>query len=144
MTTLRTVRDAVKTVWDANWPHGATYPVIWHRNENPTLPVSGDALHWIHIIVDFDADEIRAFGGGRLANDRAILGSVVVRVFTQAGYGEDTALDLLDAAISAFRSRRDGDLSFIGTITGVDDGGTEDGAWYIRGALIGFEYRYQG
>lgn len=144
MTDLLAVRTAVQDMWDAYWPHGSTYPVVWHRNESPTLPLAGDALHWIHIIVDFDADEVRAYGAGAFLNERAILGSVVIRVFTQAGYGEDTALNLLSAAINTFRSRRVGNISFIGALSGVDDGGTEDGAWYIRGALVGFEYRYQG
>lgn len=144
MTLHRTVRQAIEAVFAANWPHGATYPVLWHRNEQPQIPDPSAAPHWLHIAVVFGDDALRAFGGGRLANERLQFGSVQVRVFAEAGAGEDTALDLLSDAVAAFRSRRDGPLSFIGTNAGIDDGGTEDGAWWMRGALVAFEYRFAG
>lgn len=142
--TYRTIRDAVRSTFEANWPHGATYPVLWHANERPLTPDPSVSPHWLLIAVEFGTEDVVAFGGGAGANERRQFGSVVVRVFSDAGRSEDTTLDLLAAAVAAFRSRRDGPLSFIGSITGLDDGGTDDGAWWMRAAVIGFEYRFSG
>jgi hypothetical protein len=137
-------RDAIQAVWTANWPHGTTHPVLWHSNESPQVPAPGSADHWLLLAVEFGQDSIAAYGAGRLQNDRRLTGSVVVRVFAARGEGEDTALDLLSDAVAALRSRRDGPLSFIGAITGIDDGGSEDGNWWLRAAVIGFEFRHAG
>lgn len=144
MSLYRDIRDAVQAVWAANWPHGATWPVLWHTNELPQVPTAGEATHWLLISLEFGQDAIAAFGGGRLQNEREQDGAVVVRVFAQQGYGEDTALDLLSDAVAAFRSRREGPLSFIGSISGIDEGGTEDGNWWQRAAVIAFAYRHTG
>jgi hypothetical protein len=140
----RDIRDAVQAVWTANWPHGETWPVLWHSNELPVVPAAGDVTHWLLISVEFGQDAIAAFGGGRRQNEWEHGGSVVVRVLAQQGYGEDTALDLLSDAVGTFRSRRDGPLSFIGSISGIDEGGTEDGNWWQRAAVIAFTYRHTG
>jgi hypothetical protein len=138
-------RDAIQAVWTANWPHAAnTPPVLWHSNLAPQVPDIGTAAHWLLLAVEFGQDQIAAYGAGRLANDRRLSGSVVVRVFAAHGTGEDTALDLLSDAVAALRSRRDGPLSFIGAITGIDDGGSDDGNWWLRAAVIAFEYRHAG
>lgn len=144
MSLYRDIRDAVQAVWAANWPHGATWPVLWHGNELPQVPTAGENTHWLLISLEFGQDAIAAFGGGRLQNEREQDGAVVVRVFAQQGYGEDTALDLLSDAVAAFRSRREGPLSFIGSISGIDEGGTEGGNWWQRAAVIAFVYRHTG
>lgn len=144
MSLYRDMRDAIQAVWVARWPHGTTWPVIWRSNASPVLPDPGDTTHWLELSIDFGEDALAAFGGGRGANEREQTGAVVVRVFTAAGYGEDEALDLLSDAVAAFRSRRDGSLSFIGSITGIDEGGVEDGNWWQRAAVIAFAYRHIG
>ena len=142
MTTLRQMRDAIKAVFQANW--AGSEPVYWAENLQPVLPDSDDAPVWLHITVEFGTDGVAAFGGGRLANERSQFGTVTIRCMAASGTGEDVCLDALDAAVVALRGRRDGPLSFIGDVTGLDDGGSEDGAWFIRAALIGFEYRHIG
>jgi len=138
-------RDAIQAVWTANWPHAADDPpVLWHANESPQVPDAGATSHWLLLAVEFGQDTIAAYGAGRLANDRRLQGSIVVRVFAGVGAGEDTALDLLSDAVAALRSRRDGPLSFIGAVTGIDDGGSEDGNWWLRATVIAFEYRHAG
>lgn len=145
MSHYRSVRDAVKAVWAANWPHGAAWPVFWRSNENPIVPEPAEVdHHWFELSIEFGDDAIAAFGGGRGANERDQTGAVVVRVFTERGYGEDEALDLLSDAVAAFRSRRDGVLSFVGSVTGIDEGGTVDGNWWQRAAVIAFSYRHIG
>lgn len=142
MTLHRTIRDAVRATFEAGWPHAI--PVLWRVNEQPQIPDAGVTPHWLEIAVDFGTDEIMAYGGGRLANDRRQFGSAAIRVFTATGYGEDQALDYLSDAVAALRSQRSGPLSFVGSISGLDDGGTEDGAWWLRGAVVAFEYRFTG
>lgn len=139
------IRNAVQAVWAANWTHSADDPpVIWHANTAPQVPDAGAVPHWLLLSVEFGEDGIAAYGAGRFANDRRLTGSVVVRVFATTGSGENTALDLLSDAVAALRSRRDGALSFIGNVAGIDEGGTEDGNWWQRAAVIAFEYRHAG
>jgi hypothetical protein len=144
MSHYRDLRDAIKAVWSTYWPHGIDFPVFWRGNEATVVPDGGAVTHWLEISIAFGEDAIAAFGGGRLKAERDQNGSVVVRVFTEAGYGEDATLDLLSDAVAAFRSRRDGVLSFVGSISGIDEGGTEDGNWYQRAAVIAFSYRHIG
>lgn len=144
MSHYRDLRDAIQAVWDAYWPHGTAWPILWRTNAAPVVPDPGDTTHWLEISIEFGQDAIVAFGAGRLAAEREQTGSVVVRVFAAAGYGEDQALDLLSDAVAAFRSRRDGVLSFVGSISGIDEGGTEDGNWWQRAAVIAFAYRHIG
>lgn len=138
------IKNAVKTTWTAGWPHGGTYLVLWHENLSPIVPDVGSVSHWLHLSVSMGVDTIRAFGAGRRANERLHIGNVDIRVFTAVGIGEDTALDLLSDAVNVFRSARVGALSFIGDIASPDEGGTEDGAWWMRSALVAFEYRFTG
>jgi hypothetical protein len=135
----RDIRTAVRATWTANWPHGSTYQVLWHQNELLTVPT--DTL-WLHNTLEFGVDQVRAFGAGRLANERLLAGSVAIRVFCPQGYGEDAALDLLSDAVATLRGRRDGPLSFTGAISNLDGDAAENGAWWVRTAIVAFEYRH--
>lgn len=143
MSLRSTIRTAIRAVWDANWPHGDIYRVVWHENAHPDTPAPGEVRHWLHAHVEFAREEMRAFGGGSLANDRIWIGAVAVRVFSEAGIGEDVTLDLLDDAVTALRARRDGDLVFVGPIIGIADTSRLNGAWFMRGASFPFQYRFQ-
>jgi hypothetical protein len=146
MSLYRDARDAVLSMWTANWPAPAGVPVYWHENTENILPDDPVAIpRWVHVAVEFDADGLRAFGGGIGANERALFGSVVVRVFAARGIGEDAALDLLSDAAGAFRGKRsaDGLLSFIGASTFPAPLARMDGLWWQRSSLAVFEYRYQ-
>ena len=146
MSTFRTARDAVRAMWAANWPAPAGVPVYWHDGTENILPDPGTVTHWLHLAIEFDADDVRAFGGGFGANDRVLFGSVTIRVFAATGIGEDAALDRLSEAMASFRGRRsaDGNLSFIGTNTFPAAQAVMDGSWWQRSALVAFEFRYQG
>jgi hypothetical protein len=137
----RDIRTAVQATWAAHWPHGTDYEVLWHQNELPVVPT---ATHWLHLTLDFGTDIIRAFGNGRLAAERLLSGSVVIRVFCPQGYGEDGALDLLSDAVATLRGRRDGPLSFTGAISNLDGDAAENGTWWTRAAVVSFEYRHVG
>jgi hypothetical protein len=142
---LRTsIRTEIRAVWDAHWPYGDTYRVVWHENAHPDTPTPGEVAHWLHAHIEFGREEMRAFGGGALANERLWIGAVAVRVFSETGIGEDVTLDLLDAAVVALRARRAGNLTFVGPIVGIADTSRVNGAWYSRGASIPFQYRFQG
>lgn len=144
MSLLADIKTEIKAIWSAQWPHGSTYQVVWHENTNPQIPDIGDATHWLHLAVSFGVDTIRAYGAGRMSNERLQIGTLDVRVFTAMGAGESTTLDLLADALTVFRARREGDLSFLGNLFATDEGGTEDGAWWMRSASLGFEYRFTG
>lgn len=144
MTVYRDASDAVRAVWAANWPAPAGVPVRWHMNTEEQVPDVGTTTHWLHLAVEFIEERIRAFGGGRFANDRVLSGSVVIRVFAARGHGEDTSLGLLSDAMTAFRSRRDGNLSFVGEAMIPEPGASEDGNWWVRSAIAVFEFRFQG
>ena len=142
---LRTsIRTEIRAVWDAHWPHNDAYRVVWHQNAHPDTPTPGEVAHWLHAHIEFSREEMRAFGGGALANERLWLGAVAVRVFSETGIGEDVTLDLLDAAVVALRARRAGNLTFVGPIVGIADTSRANGAWYSRGASVPFQYRFQG
>lgn len=141
--TLRVIRDAIRTAWDARWPHGSGYRVLWHQNDNESVPEPGEARAWLHISVDFDVEDVRGFAGGRHAADREWRGTVEIRVMAETGYGDDDALDLLDDALAVFRSRREAGLSFIDVEAELFDSATEDGAWMVRGTAIPWAYEYR-
>jgi hypothetical protein len=141
--TLRTIRDAIRTAWDARWPHGTTYRVLWQVNDNESVPEPGEARAWVHVMVDFDGEDVRAYAGGREASDREWRGTVEIRVIAETGYGDDAALDLLDDAVGVYRSRREAGLSFIEGSTEIFDSATEDGAWFIRGTMLPWTYEYR-
>ena len=144
MSLLRDIRTAVQAVWTANWPHPATYPVHWADNSLPVVPEPADDPHWLELELSYGTDQVRAYGAGRLSNERLQSGSVVIRVFAAAGAGENTALDLLSDAVATLRSRRDGALSFIGAIANLDGDSPLDGNWWVRTAVVAFEYRHAG
>ncbi len=143
---LLTVRNLVRTIWAAGWPHGVAYPVIWHANENAQVPDPGAATHWLHLLVRFTDEMLAAYAGGSGANERDQLGVVEIRVFTAAAHGEDGTLDLLSDAMEVFRGRRMQGLSFVDDIDGVDgaDAAVDDGNWWMRGAAAAFQYRFTG
>jgi hypothetical protein len=141
--TLRTIRDAIRAAWNARWPHGTTYRVLWQVNDNESVPEPGEARAWVHVVIDFDGEDIRAFGGGREASDREWRGTVEIRVVAETGYGDDAALDLLDDAVGVYRSRREAGLSFIEGSTEIFDSATEDGAWFVRGTMMSWTYEYR-
>jgi hypothetical protein len=133
---------AVEAMWAANW--AGAEPVVWHQNANDAAPPAGTEQHWLHLSVEFAEEAIVAFGGGRFQNERRLRGSVVIRGFAQRGRGEDTLLAMLDAAVAVFRSRRDGDLSFLGTMIMPEPGASSNGIWWVRTAIAPFEYRFRG
>jgi hypothetical protein len=139
-------RDAIKALWTAHWPAPSGVPVHWHENLEVIVPDIASTTHWLHLMVEFDAESLRAFGGGALQNDRALFGSTTIRVFTARGIGEDTALEYLADAVACFRSRRsaDGRLSFIGESSYRVPQAAMEGLWWVRSALVSFEYRYVG
>jgi hypothetical protein len=97
----------------------------------------------VHVVIDFDGEDIRAYAGGREASDREWRGTVEIRVVAETGYGDDAALDLLDDAVGVYRSRREAGLSFIEGSTEIFDSATEDGAWFIRGTMLPWTYEYR-
>lgn len=133
---------AIEAMWAANWARSE--PVVWHQNTNDAAPPAGTDQHWLHLSVEFAEESVVAFGGGRFNNERRLRGSVVIRGFAQRGRGEDTLFAMLDAAVAVFRSRRDGDLSFIGTMIMPEPGASSNGIWWIRSAIASFEYRFRG
>jgi hypothetical protein len=143
---LKNARDAVLAIWAANWSAPSGVSVYWHDGANLTLPDVGTVSYWLHAAVEFDAEDLRAFGGGIGANDRALFGSVTLRLFSALGLGEDTALQHLDSALAALRGRRSGDgkLTFYGASSYPQPQAVMDGAWWQRSALLTFEYRFTG
>lgn len=130
---------AIEAMWTANWARAE--PVIWHENTSDAAPA---ASHWLHLSVTFSEDIIRAFGGGRLQNERLLRGSVVMRGFAQRGRGEATLLAMLDGAMTALRGQRAGDLSFVGANLMPEAAASGDGIWWMRTAVAVFEYRFRG
>lgn len=144
MSAYRAARDAVQALWAEHWACPASVPVLWHSNGLEAVPDVGETPHWLHLAVEFAEERLVAFGGGRLANDRALRGSIVIRVLAARGAGEDEALSLLSDAVAVFRSRRVGPLSVLGDAVLPEPGASEDGLWWIRSALAVFEFRFQG
>jgi len=149
------IRDDILTAWNAGWTR-TDVPVFWRSNQplpDPD-PLGGSgheaSAHFLRNEVDFGHEDIVGFGGGRHRNLRAQYGSVLLRTFSSlVVQDEDESLKLMSAAMAIFRSYRvtdskGGDLSFIGTGSGFDSGPTEDGVWFMRGALAVFEYRFPG
>ena len=135
--------SAIEGVWTGN-PWGRSEPVVWHQNTTDRAPAASTYQHWLHLSVEFADEVLRAFGGGRFQNERLLRGSVVIRAFAQRGRGEDTQLAMLDAAMAVFRSRRSGDLSFIGANVMPEPGASGDGVWWVRSGICTFEYRFRG
>jgi len=133
---------AIETMWAAHWAR--LEPVVWHQNTRDAAPSAATTQHWLWLSVEFAEEAVVAFGGGRRNNERRLRGSVVMRGFAQRGRGEDTLLAMLDAAVDVFRSRRSGDLSFVGTMIMPEPGASGDGIWWIRTAIAPFEYRFRG
>lgn len=144
MSVYRAARDAVQDLWAAHWTGPAAVPVLWHSNGLELVPDVTATTHWLHLAVEFAEERLVAFGGGRLANDRVLRGSIVIRVLAARGAGEDEALSLLSEAVAVFRSHRAGPLSFLGDAVLPEPGASDDGSWWIRSALAVFEFRFQG
>lgn len=144
MTAYRQAADQVRAVWTANWAPVSGVPVLWDLNTLERTPTDAATAHWLHLSIEFAVEELRAYGGGRLANERLLMGSLVIRAFARRGYGEATLLDLLSAGMAAVRGRRVGDLSFIGDAVIPEPGASEDGAWWMRSAIAAFEFRFVG
>ena len=147
MTVFTNATAAIKALWTAHWPAPGGVPVYWHENVENIVPADpATTAHWLHLAIEFDAEGIRAFGGGAGANDRALFGSVIIRVFAGRGAGEATALGYIGSALASFAGRRsaDGNLSCIGASTFPAPLAAMNGLWWQRSALVSFEYRYQG
>lgn len=134
---------AVEAIWAAGWT-GEAAPVRWHHNTADATPNAITYGHWLHIAVEFDGETTAAFGGGRRARERELSGNVVIRVFAKRGLGEAELLRLLDKALTVFRGEAVPPLSFIGDVVLRDPGASVDGIWFIRSAIAGFIYRFQG
>ena len=147
----RAIRDDILALFNAGWTH-PDVPVFWRSDDLEPRPDPSDVAHFMRNEVDFGRETILAYGGGRATNLKAQFGSVNLRIFTaRATANEDEALDLMHDAMAAFRSQRvvgsytvGSDLSFVGDGSGFDAGPTEDGNWFMRGALIVFQYRFRG
>lgn len=138
---------AIKALWAAHWPAPAGVPVFWHENVENIVPDDPETVpSWIHLHIEFEADAVRAFGGGLGQNELILMGSVTARVFTARGGGEATALQLLGQAHAAFARRRssDGRLTCRGVATYPAPLARMDGLWWQRSALAAWEFRYQG
>jgi hypothetical protein len=150
MTGLYTdVRALILAQWAAGWTR-TDVPAHWRDNDPEPLPDPSTTPYFFRNEIDFGRERVRAFGGGRFANERVKYGSVLLRVFAARYLQTDTeALDLLWAAESIFRSTRQGNLSFIGGASGFDVDTEqkpewEAGNWYMRASLVVFEYRFIG
>jgi hypothetical protein len=136
-------QNEIISIWNAAWTH-STVPVYWHANDADPVPDPSTVRHFLRNEVDFGRETVRAFGGGRFANERILTGSVLLRVFAaRMERSENTLLDLMSDAIAAFRSVRTETLSFIHA-SGFDESAAEDGNWYMRGSLVVFEYNFVG
>ena len=133
---------AVEAMWTANY--AGSLPVVWHHNSRDAAPSATTDPVWLHLAVEFADEVVVAFGGGRFNNERRLRGSVVIRAIARRGYGEAGLLAALDAAVAVFRSRRTGDLSFIGDMVMQEPGASADGIWWVRSAFATFEYRFRG
>ena len=142
----RRIRDEIKAIWAARWPAGIATPVVWRENAGSTDtgpdPTAGG--RFLDLEVDFGVERVRAFGGGRGQAERLKFGSVLIRVLTVTGEGDDEALDLMSAAEAVFRSQRVGALSFIGSISGFDESRATSGNWFQRASMAAWEYRFRG
>lgn len=134
---------AVQGVWTAN-PWGRSEPVVWDQNTNDMAPSAATSPHWLSMEIEFAEEDVIAFGGGRFQNERRLRGSVVLRGYAQRGRGETTLMAMLDAAQAVFRSRRSGDLSFLGPMVMPEPGADAKGIWRVRTAIAPFEYRFRG
>lgn len=144
----RTIHEQIEALWNAGWTH-ADVPVVWRANAPDSRPDPGLTPHFLRNEVQFGRETIIAYGGGPGRNFRALFGSVLFYIFSaRAEQDEDTGLDLMADAVAIYRSQRVGDLSFIGDHSGFDVGPDqqplEDGNWFVRGAMVVFQYRFQG
>jgi hypothetical protein len=143
----RVIRDQIEGIWNANWAH-PDVPVFWR--ENDSLPPEDPAVtpNFMRNEIDFGRERLIAFGGGPRANQLVKYGSIVLRVLSSRSLmSDDTTLDLLSDAEAIFRSRLEGDLAFIGGMSGYDvqaETGVENGVWYMRASLVVFEFRFIG
>lgn len=135
---------AIEAAWTAGWPAPVGVPVVWHQNTNDQTPAAATYQHWLHVAVEHTSERLVAFGGGRAANERELLGSIVIRAMAQRGRGEAMLLSLLDQALAVFRSRRNGALSFVGTSVIDQPGASADGIWWVRSGIAVFTYRFRG
>lgn len=138
------IRDAVEGIWDAGWTR-LDVPVYWRSNDADPLPDPSTIDHFFRNEVSFGQETVVASGGGRFATERLQFGSVLIRCFvSRTLQDEDEMLNLLADAMKLYRSVKQGQLSFIGTGSGFNEGPTEDGNWFYRGTLTVFEFRFQG
>lgn len=144
LTPYSDARAAIKAAWAGAWTGHDGVPVIWKENTAPVIPDPSEAANWLELEIDTGREQTVAFGGGLHRNEKVLSGSVVVRSYAAIGTGDDALFGLLDAALAVFRSRRDGDLNFIGQSAGYDQGPSEDGNWFFRAGLAVFEFRFRG
>lgn len=136
---------AIKAVWAARWTPVTGVPVLWHENSADPVPTRADGTrHWLHLSVDLIGDGTVAYGGGNGQNEKEVDGAVAVRVFAFRGIGDTTQMQLLDAAVDAFRNQRVGALTIIGDVTQENQGASDDGAWWVKTAIVSFLWRYRG
>jgi len=148
----RSIQEDIQGIWTAGWTHDpAVIPVRWRVNDVELDIDPSSFSHFLRNEVDFGAERIIGFGGGRNSATRVQFGSVNIHAFSARDVRSETLLlDYLHDATSIFRSKRiagsyaGGDLSFIGEGSGFESSITEDGNWYHRGAMLVFEYRFHG
>lgn len=147
----RAVETDIIALFNATWAH-ADVPVLWRTNDLDPAPDPSTQPHFLRNSVLFGAEVMRAFGGGRGANEKTQFGTVEFIGFAARSLvSEDTLLDLLWDATQTVRSSRvagsyppASDLSFVADGSHFDIDPTEDGNWFIRGCRMVFEYRFIG
>lgn len=133
----------VQAIWSAGWT-GESAPVLWHQNTADATPNAATTTHWLHLAVEFERERTIAFGGGRRARERELEGTVSIRSLAKRNMGESELLRLLDKAVGVFRGEHSAPLSFIGDAVLTQPGASADGIWWVRSAIAGFVYRFQG
>lgn len=141
----RTISDTIQTLWGVGWAAHSDVPAYWRNNDPDVFPDPSTSYHFMRNEIEFGRERLMAYGEGRMLNERSQFGSIVITVWTsRALQNEDVALDLMADAMAIYRSVKVGELSFIGEGGGFITGPSEDGNWFVRGAIIVFEYRFIG
>lgn len=134
--------ESIRALFDQYWSHDDKIVVLWGDDWSKNdIPATCDA--WINMVVLFLEETVRAFGGGRFENERLLSGMVDISVFSKIGTGESTLLKTLDDVLAVYRSRRQGDLSFVSSPILLDKN-PRVGVWRGRSALVPFEFRFRG
>lgn len=131
------IEDRITSVW------GAQFPAVTFFFNNAGKVEPATAPHAIFLITG-QAEEIRAFGGGRGKNEYDTIG-IVHGIFLIPLFGAKTlGRNMRDKFCDTFRSQRFSGLSFYG-VTPIASGAAADkGNFFRYEAVAEFEYRFKG